>query len=126
MHTLSHIIEPHRVRDDAKLASLIDAYQNDQAVNPIVLIEDGHGNLYAISGSHRIAALREVYEASCPVSSLIKYGYALIADRPESITCDAENFFINETHEPDLSVICQIVAHNSDDPKIKSALADQF
>lgn len=64
---LRDVIPPHEVRDQDKLASLIAAYNSGATVTPVVVIDwtdsdrDG-AQPEAISGSHRIAALREVYD----------------------------------------------------------------
>lgn len=66
--TLDMVIEPHAVVDAAKLASLIAAYESDADV-PAVTLLDAPGGLFAICGSHRIAAAREVYEVDADVEA---------------------------------------------------------
>jgi hypothetical protein len=60
--TLSHIIEPHEVRDQKLLNELVAAYEADQEVSPPVVLDYGGEAAFALSGSHRLAAMREVFE----------------------------------------------------------------
>jgi len=63
---LRDVEAPHEPDDAAKVAALVGAYGNGEAVTPVVVI-DWSGSDYdglspmAISGSHRLAAMREVY-----------------------------------------------------------------
>lgn len=59
---------PHEVRDRAKLARLIDAMNADErwTHRPLLAIEDPVYGYVALTGSHRIAAAREVW-AEIPV-----------------------------------------------------------
>jgi hypothetical protein len=66
--TLDMVIEPHAVIDAVKFANLIAAYQADADV-PAVTLLDAPGGLFAICGSHRIAAAREVYESDADVET---------------------------------------------------------
>lgn len=67
------IIPPHEPRDAEKLAALIAAYGDGAEVPPIVVIDwtdseyDGR-RPSAISGSHRLAALLDVYDDEQPIS----------------------------------------------------------
>ena len=63
MNKLRFVEPPHAVRDAAKLASLIEAYEAGHAVTPIVVLDLWH-SLMAISGSHRYAAMYAVYGAN--------------------------------------------------------------
>lgn len=65
MPDLFSIRPPHEVRDQNKLAGLVAAYRAEQPVTPVVVLtdEDDDRYGYALCGSHRIAAAREVYAA---------------------------------------------------------------
>jgi hypothetical protein len=68
---LADIIAPHEPRDPAKLAALAAAYEAGAEV-PSVVVIDWEGSDHdgrqpsAISGSHRLAAMREVYDEDQP------------------------------------------------------------
>lgn len=59
---LKTIVPPHGVQDRAKLAALVEAYEDGQQINPPVVLVFGGGLAVALSGSHRLAALRKVYD----------------------------------------------------------------
>ena len=64
---LANIIAPHSPRDRQKLVALTLAYESGAEVPPVVVV-DWEDSIYdgrqpsAISGSHRLAAMREVYD----------------------------------------------------------------
>lgn len=65
------IIPPHEPRDHDKLASLIAAYNDGATVPPVVVIDwtgsDHDGRQpSAISGSHRLAAMRKAFDEDQP------------------------------------------------------------
>ena len=70
---LRDIAPPHEPRDDAKLSSLVTAYNDGADVPPVVVIDwtdseyDGR-RPSALSGSHRLAALLEVYDGDQPAN----------------------------------------------------------
>jgi hypothetical protein len=70
---LCDIVPPHEPRDADKLASLTAAYTDGADVLPIVVIDwtdseyDGR-RPSALSGSHRLAALLEVYDGDQPAN----------------------------------------------------------
>lgn len=64
---LANIVAPHAPRDREKLVALTLAYESGAEVPPVVVV-DWEDSIYdgrqpsAISGSHRLAAMREVYD----------------------------------------------------------------
>jgi hypothetical protein len=70
MTALSALVPPHAADDPAKVAALVAAYRVDAEVTRPVAVDYGHA-LVALSGSHRIAALREVYEAETDAADLV-------------------------------------------------------
>lgn len=64
---VDHINPPHQVKDHAKLQMLIDNMdENGWIGRPILAYQDASGGIYALTGSHRIAAAREL-EIEIPV-----------------------------------------------------------
>ena len=59
-HNLSPVA-PHEVRDQEKFAALVEAFENGDEVNPVVVLQLDATDSYprAITGSHRIAAASE-------------------------------------------------------------------
>lgn len=70
MTTIENIVAPHNAVDSALVARLIAAYSNDADVPVVVALDFGH-SVRAITGSHRIAAMREVFEPHCPCDGLV-------------------------------------------------------
>jgi hypothetical protein len=58
INNVSDPVAPHAVRDEAKLANLVEAFEAGEAVSPVVVLRLGDDDSYprAITGSHRIAA----------------------------------------------------------------------
>lgn len=65
----NELTPPHEVRDETKLASLIEAYSTGASVTPIVVLDFGD-EMIALCGSHRIAALQAVF-AEIPAGYVI-------------------------------------------------------
>jgi hypothetical protein len=57
---LDTIVAPHEPRDQAKLAALVVAYTDNADVPPVVVVRVGDRRA-ALSGSHRLAAMRAAY-----------------------------------------------------------------
>ena len=57
-NNVSDPVAPHAVRDEAKLANLVEAFEAGETVSPVVVLKLGADDSYpkAITGSHRIAA----------------------------------------------------------------------
>ena len=54
------ITPPHAVRDEGKLAAMVAAIRDGQQLPPVIVVgADGGGNVYALSGSHRLAAWQQ-------------------------------------------------------------------
>lgn len=68
---LADIIAPHAPRDRQKLVALTLAYESGAEVPPVVVV-DWEDSIYdgrqpsAISGSHRLAAMREAFDEDQP------------------------------------------------------------
>lgn len=71
MTTANEITAPHEVRDEAKFASLIEAYQTGASVPAVVVLDYGDWGMYALCGSHRLAAMAEACGDSDISDSLI-------------------------------------------------------
>lgn len=59
--TLSMVMEPHAPTDMAKVAALSESYEYGWTVPPVVVLVLGD-TPWALSGSHRLTALRQVYD----------------------------------------------------------------
>lgn len=70
MITLDAIVAPHAVEQSPALRALVAAYDADVDVAPPVVVDFGHAAV-ALSGSHRLAAMREVYEGDADASALM-------------------------------------------------------
>ncbi len=57
---LDEIDPPHEVRDQEQYQDLVDAYRSGVRVSPPVVLAFGHRKV-ALSGSHRIAAMRKAF-----------------------------------------------------------------
>ncbi len=126
---LRDIIAPHEVRDPAKLAALVAAYQAGAAVPPVVVIDwtgtDDHDGAppSALSGSHRLAALCEVHEGDTAADSLgvvVLSGADLIDDlaglaEGDGTTARAAEYALDELAAladdggVDLSRLCEVL-----------------
>lgn len=68
MTTLADIIPPHSVKDESHLASLVAAYESGAAVPPIVVLRRRDRDALGVTGSHRLAAMRSVYDDTAPLA----------------------------------------------------------
>lgn len=69
--TLRQAEPPHGVRDTTLFGSLVDAYRADRTVPPVVFLTFGEeGIAYGLSGSHRLAAAKEVFEEDTELETL--------------------------------------------------------
>lgn len=58
----------HEVRDESKLAALVDAMETSGWVGrPLLVVDEGGGDYVALTGSHRLAAAQAVRMSSVPV-----------------------------------------------------------
>lgn len=70
---LSDVIPPHEPNNHAKVESLIRAYENNFDVSPVVVLTWREWPPTAITGSHRLAALSEVYNEDVELDDLDGY-----------------------------------------------------
>lgn len=126
---LRDIIAPHEVRDPAKFAGLVTAYQTGAAVPPVVVIDwegtDDHDGAppSALSGSHRLAAMCDVYDTDAAADSLgviVVNGADLIDDlagmaEGDGVTARAAEYALDELAAladdggVDLSRLCEVL-----------------
>jgi hypothetical protein len=79
MMTLSMVVEPHAAEDAAKVEALVEAYTYEMTVPPIVVLILGDAP-WALSGSHRLAAMRELYDGDSDLTRLEERGLVLLVD----------------------------------------------
>jgi len=71
MMTLKMIVEPHAPVDTAKVAALVAAYGTSLRPVPPVVVLILNGAPWALSGSHRLAALRRLYGPETYLDDLV-------------------------------------------------------
>ena len=86
MTTLRAVFTPNQVRNRAMYTELVDAYQNDRPVNPVVVVEY-LGEYHALSGSHRVAAMIQAFGRSTELADLSQY---VIVLRSEDLVLTSE------------------------------------
>lgn len=72
MARLANVCTPNKVRDAAKVAGLVAAYEAGSAVRPVIVIEYCD-ELHALSGSHRIAAMLQAFGARIETDEIEEY-----------------------------------------------------
>jgi hypothetical protein len=120
--------EPHAVRDETKLAALIEAYRTNQDISPIVVTGDT-----AITGSHRIAACRtakQLWESEAagwensnePVLRAVE-----ISQDAWDKACKVHDVEDGDLWSiGDYNDLCQAIYAATDDGEVKAALEDQI
>lgn len=102
MTTLSRLQAPHQITDPAKFGKLCSRYQLDLPVTPVVVLADEGVAVHAVCGSHRIAALKEVYEEDTDLEDLEESGYILSLDFDAIYEEGDENMrgLLDKIHDP--------------------------
>jgi len=127
---LWEVVEPHPVRDRAKYESLLSAYGANRFVPPVVVMVTEHEAL-ALTGSHRIAAMRDAYGGATWVGLIEEYVIliewektwaVLELDPDEAFSGDNPDRF-HETTAALLALPPETLA--ALDPHLRAALEDQ-
>jgi hypothetical protein len=77
--TIASIQPVNQVQDHLKVEALYDAYTRDPASVPKVLVVFHEGSFLAITGSHRLAALRQLFGKGLDVEEAESLGIVEIA-----------------------------------------------
>lgn len=66
--TLADIIPPRAVKDWSHHAWLVAAYEAGETVPPVVVLRREGRDALAVTGAHRIAAMRTVFDDAAPLA----------------------------------------------------------
>ncbi len=129
METLSQVVAPHQITDPAKFGKLCSRYQLDLEVTPVVILTGSRG-LIAVCGSHRVAALKEVYEDDTEIETLENLGYVLSVDYDDvyNDASDELRGLLDELHNPSgdyYTDLCRALSAELGG-EVAAALADQI
>lgn len=103
---------PHEVRDEAKLAAMVETLRAGGSLPPVVVEPNG---VRALCGSHRLAAWAE---AGVEAEALI------LTDEQYMAAC--EYYGVEFLDELDMEDACRAVHETCGDDEIRAALADQL
>lgn len=80
MTTLANVRPPHAATDAAKVAALAELYEAQADVTPVVVLTREDGPAMALSGSHRLAAMRTVLDDDTDIDDVSAWIVQLDAD----------------------------------------------
>lgn len=128
-NTVSKLYAPHEVTDQSLLSSLIESYEADKYVTPVVVLADERGVL-AVCGSHRIAAIKEVYNEDADLEILTDAHYLIVLDFAEVYESadEATQALLDRIHAPsgdDLTDLCAALSRQCGGD-VAAALKDQI
>lgn len=128
-NTVSRLVAPHKVTNPNLLASLIESYEADKYVPPVVVLSDERG-LLAVCGSHRIAAIKEVYNEDADLEVLTDAHYLIVLDYADIYddADEATQALLDRLHDPsgdDLTDLCAALSRQCGG-EVAAALKDQI
>lgn len=128
-NTVSQLVAPHQITDRNLFAALVSAYQADKYVPPVVALADERGVL-AVCGSHRIAAIKEVYEEDADLDILVDAHYLIVLDFADIYddADEATQALLDRLHAPsgdDLTDLCAALSRQCGG-EVAAALKDQI
>lgn len=128
-NTVSQLRPLHEITDPAKVRALVAAYEADQPVSPVVILADERG-LMPVCGSHRIAAIKEVYCEDAEISDLAESGYLIVLDFAEVYedASDELTALLDQIHAPSgdyYTDLCRLLSAECGG-EVAAALKDQI
>lgn len=122
MARLANVYTPNKVRDAAKVAGLVAAYEAGEVVRPVIVIEYCD-ELHALSGSHRIAAMLQAFGTRVETDDLEEY-VEIIAASDLDLSRDALAFLDSlRNASRDESRLVDMIACLPE--SVRAAMADQ-
>ena len=128
-NTVSQLHPLHEITDPAKVRALVEAYEQDRRVSPVVVLVDERG-LMPVCGSHRIAAIKEVYCDDAEICDLEGDGYLILLDFAEIYEDASEELtaMLDQIHAPSgdyYTDLCRLLSAECGG-EVAAALADQI
>ena len=107
---------PHEAHDSDKVQALVAAYEQGAPVNPVVFIEYADRPAVAVTGSHRLAAMAQVFDS---LEQAQDAGYALFVPETDEIES------ILDSHGVDFDMVAWALRKLDLPTEVLDALADQ-
>ena len=128
-NTVSQLVAPHQITDRNLFSALVSAYRDDKYVPPVVALAGERGVL-AVCGSHRIAAIKEVYEEDADLDILVDAHYLIVLDFEDIYNGanEATQALLDRLHDPSgdyYTDLCRLLSAECGG-EVAAALKDQI